>query len=212
MTCGCCLTLIFIGNRIIDRSSNPEPGCLRPLHTNVFVGIMNSFLFSQLWVNNKINKIDSKDRLTCLGTNSRRRITLNKNHSCTLLKNWPCVACCLWWGVWINAYIYVWVSVCVHVCVCINIYIYIYIYIYIIIIIMSCRQHGYPLPSLATSPYHSSAPAGLQGSILCTHIDAVCKFKLVVLLLVGHMWGSIGVHHLWARPCFSSSVLRVWFV
>ena len=26
------------------------------------------------------------------------------------------------------------------------------------------------------------------------------------------MWGSIGVHHLWARPCSSSSVLRAWFV
>ena len=24
--------------------------------------------------------------------------------------------------------------------------------------------------------------------------------------------GSIGVHHWWVRPCFSSSVLRVWFV
>ena len=74
------------------------------------------------------------------------------------------------------------------------------------IIIMSCRQHGYPWPSLATSPYHSSPPAGLQGYILCPHIVAVCKFELVVLLLHGHMWGSIGVHHLWARPCFSSSV------
>ena len=28
----------------------------------------------------------------------------------------------------------------------------------------------------------------------------------------GQMWGSIGVHHLWARPCFSSSVLHVWIV
>ena len=82
----------------------------------------------------------------------------------------------------------------------------------IIIIIMSCRQHGYPWPSLATSPYHSSPPAGLQGYILCPHIAAVCKFELVVLLLLGHMWGSIGVHHLRARPCFSSSVLRVWFI
>ena len=52
-----------------------------------------------------------------------------------------------------------------------------------IIIIMSCRQHGYPWPSLATSPYHSSPPAGLQGYILCPHIVAVCKFVLVVLLL-----------------------------
>ena len=82
----------------------------------------------------------------------------------------------------------------------------------IINIIMSCRQHGYPWPSLATSPYHSSPPAGLQGYILCPHIVAVCKFELVVLLLHGHMWGSIGVHHLWARPCFSSSVPRAWFV
>ena len=58
----------------------------------------------------------------------------------------------------------------------------------IIIIIMSCRQHGYPWSSLATSPYHSSPPAGLQGYILCPHIVAVCKFVLVVLLLHIHMW------------------------
>ena len=70
----------------------------------------------------------------------------------------------------------------------------------IIIIMMSCRQHGYPWPSLATSPYHSSPPAGLLGYILCPHIAAVCKFRPVVLLLFGHMWGSIGVHHLRARP------------
>ena len=88
----------------------------------------------------------------------------------------------------------------------------IYIFIIIIIIIMSCRQHGYPWPSLATSPYHSSTPAGLLGYILCPHIAAVCKFGLVDLLLLGHMWGSIGVRHLRARPCFSSSVLRVWLV
>ena len=83
---------------------------------------------------------------------------------------------------------------------------------YVIIIIMSRRQHGYPWPSLATSPYHSSPPAGLQGYILCPHIVAVCKFVLVVLLLHIHMWGSTEVHRLWARPCFSSSVPRVWFV
>ena len=33
----------------------------------------------------------------------------------------------------------------------------------IIIIIMSRRLRGYPWPSLAISPYHSSPPAGLQG-------------------------------------------------
>ena len=93
------------------------------------------------------------------------------------------------------------------------IYIYIYIYIYIIIIIiMSCRQHRYPWHSLATSPYYSPLLAGLQGYIPYPHIAAVCMFVLVVLLLLGHMRGSIGVHHWWVRPCFSSSVLHVWFV
>ena len=81
------------------------------------------------------------------------------------------------------------------------IYIYIYIYIYII---MSCRLHGYPWPSLATSPYRSSLLAGLQGYIPYPNIAAVCMFELVVLLLLDHMKGSIGVHQLWARLCFSS--------
>ena len=81
-----------------------------------------------------------------------------------------------------------------------------------IIIIMSCHYHGYPWPSLAISPYRSSPPAGLQGYIPYPYIAAVCMFELVVLLLLGHMWRSIGVHHLWARPCFSSMVLHVWFV
>ena len=83
------------------------------------------------------------------------------------------------------------------------------LYIYLI---MSCRLHGYPWLSLASSPYCSSLPAGLQDYILYPHIAAVCMFKLVILLLLGHMWGSIGVHYLWARLCFSSSDQRVWFV
>ena len=72
-----------------------------------------------------------------------------------------------------------------------NIYIYIYIYIYIIVIIMSRRWHGYPWPSLATSPYRSSPLVGLQGHIPYPHIAAECMFELVVLLLPGHMWGPL---------------------
>ena len=63
-----------------------------------------------------------------------------------------------------------------------------------------------------TSPYRSSLLAGLQGYIPYPHVAAVCMFVLVVLLLPGHMRGSIGVHHLWARLCYSCSVLRAWFV
>ena len=53
----------------------------------------------------------------------------------------------------------------------------------IIIIMMSCRQPGYPGPSLATSPYRSSPLVGLQGYIPYPHIVAECMFKLVALLL-----------------------------
>ena len=73
-----------------------------------------------------------------------------------------------------------------------------------IIIIMSCHRHENLWPSLATSPYRSSHLAGLQGYIPYPHIAAACMFELVVLLLLGHMWGSIGVYHIWARPCFTS--------
>ena len=65
-----------------------------------------------------------------------------------------------------------------------------------ILIIMSCRQYRYPWPSLATSPYRSSPLAGLQGYIPYPHRIAVCRFELVVLLLLGHMRGSTGIHHL----------------
>ena len=81
-----------------------------------------------------------------------------------------------------------------------------------IIIIMLCHRHRYPWLSLTTSPYRSSCMAGLQGCIPYPQIAAGCMFELVVLLLPGYMWGSIGVHHLWARPCFSSSDLHVWFI
>ena len=86
------------------------------------------------------------------------------------------------------------------------------IIIIIIIIIMSCRKHRYPWPSLATFLYRSSPLAGLLDYIPYLHIVAECMFVLVVLLLLGHMWGSIRVHHLWVRSCFSSSVLHVWLI
>ena len=47
-----------------------------------------------------------------------------------------------------------------------------------------------PDPLSPLLPYHSSPPASLQDYILLSHIVAVCKFVLVVLLLHIHMWGS----------------------
>ena len=92
------------------------------------------------------------------------------------------------------------------------IYIYIYIYIIIIIIIMSRYQHGYFLPSLNTPPYRLFLLADLPGYIQYRYIAAVCRFELVVLLLIVPVEGSTGAHHLRARPYFSRSVPHLWFV
>ena len=43
--------------------------------------------------------------------------------------------------------------------------------------------------------YQSSLLAGLQGYIPYPNIAAVRMFELVVLLLLGHMRGSLGVNH-----------------
>ena len=45
--------------------------------------------------------------------------------------------------------------------------------------------------SLATSPYRSSPLVGLQSHIPYPHIATECMFELVVLLLLGHMWGGL---------------------
>ena len=67
--------------------------------------------------------------------------------------------------------------------------------IIIIIILMSCHQHGYPWPSLATPPYRSLLLVGPEDYIPYLHRAALCRLQLVILLLLGHMRGSIGEHH-----------------
>ena len=67
---------------------------------------------------------------------------------------------------------------------------------FILIIIMSRHQCGYPRSSFATPPYRPLLPTGFQGYILYLHRAAVCRFELVVLLLLIHVKGSTGVHHL----------------
>ena len=50
------------------------------------------------------------------------------------------------------------------------------------------------LTSLATRPYRSSPLAGRQDNILYPHIATECISVLVVLLFLGHVWGSLRVH------------------
>ena len=78
-----------------------------------------------------------------------------------------------------------------------------------VIIIMSCHQHGYPWTSLATPPNRPLLPAGLPGYIPYRHRAALCRSWLVVLPLLVHVKGSTGVHHLWVRLYFSSSLVRL---
>ena len=68
-----------------------------------------------------------------------------------------------------------------------------YIYIYI-----SCRAASTdilePLSPLLPIIHRLWQVFSTTSHIL--KIAAVCMFELVVLLLLGQMWGSIGVHHL----------------
>ena len=85
------------------------------------------------------------------------------------------------------------------------------LYIIIIIIITSWRLHGYSWSPLAIPPYRSSFLVGPQGYIPYPHRAAVCRFELVVLLLLGHMrgpWENIPYELIPASPavsCMSSS-------
>ena len=67
----------------------------------------------------------------------------------------------------------------------------------IIIIILSRHQHGYPWSSPATPLYCPSLPVGLQGYILYWHRAVVCRFLLVILLLLVHVKGSTGVIYIY---------------
>ena len=89
-----------------------------------------------------------------------------------------------------------------YVYICIPIYICIHSYIYIHIYISSCRAGSTDIPdTLATFPYRSSPQAGLQENIMYPHIVAECMFVLVVLVLHGHVWGSISP----GTRCFSET-------
>ena len=82
-------------------------------------------------------------------------------------------------------------------------YIYIYIYIYI-----SCRAASTDIPD-PLSPLlpivHRFWQVFWATSRILTELLYSCMFKLPSC----HMRGFIGVHYLWARLCFSSSVLHV---
>ena len=68
----------------------------------------------------------------------------------------------------------------------------------------SCRAAGTDIPD-PLSPFLPIVHPlwQVQGYIPYPYIAAVCMFELVILLLPGHMWMSIGVYHVWARPYFS---------
>ena len=78
----------------------------------------------------------------------------------------------------------------------------------------SCRAGSTGIPD-RLSPLlpnvHRSRQVLWTTSRILTQLLNVCSCWSS-LLLHSHMWGSLRVHLLWVRPCFSSSVLHVWFV
>ena len=78
----------------------------------------------------------------------------------------------------------------------------------------SCRaiSTDIPDPLSLPPPYRPLLLAGPQGYSPYRHWAAVCRFQLVVLPSHVYVKGSTGLHHLWARPYFSSSFLLAWLV
>ena len=76
---------------------------------------------------------------------------------------------------------------------------------------MSRHQHGYPWPSLATPPYRPLLPAGIQSYILFRHRAAAYRFYLVVLPLIVHVKGSIGLQHL-CPACLVRLTLKIFVI
>ena len=84
--------------------------------------------------------------------------------------------------------------------------IYIYMYIYISLSLCCTISTGIPGPHSPHLPIvHCFRQFLMATSRIGTELLYV-GFELDVLLLLLHMKGSTGVHHLWARPYFSSSV------
>ena len=82
---------------------------------------------------------------------------------------------------------------------------------------MSCRLHGYPWPSLATSSYRSSPLAGLQGYMPYPHIAAVCHVRAghpaFVRPYVGvHTSTSLMSSSLLLQQCPACLVYLIWIV
>ena len=72
---------------------------------------------------------------------------------------------------------------------------FVFVYLYpqkIIIIIMRYCQHGYPWPSLATSPYRSSPLAGLKGYIPPVSSHSCCMYVRAGRPAFGRPY--VGVH------------------
>ena len=83
------------------------------------------------------------------------------------------------------------VYVCVYAYVCVFGCVYMSVYISFCAISMDI-----PDPFLTPLPYPSSLPAAPRGYTLYPHRADVCRCELVTLILLSHVKGSIGVHHL----------------
>ena len=82
-----------------------------------------------------------------------------------------------------------------------------------VIIMMSCRQHGYPWPSLATSPYRSSPLVGLQGYIPYPHRAARAgRPAFARPYVVVHRSKSLMSSSLLLQQCSACLVRLTWIV
>ena len=80
------------------------------------------------------------------------------------------------------------------------------------IITKSHCKHRFPWLFLSIGPYHPSLLASLPNYILCPYRAVIDRSLLVGQHWHDHLKKSIEEHHLWVRPCSSSSVPHVLFI
>ena len=82
--------------------------------------------------------------------------------------------------------------------------------------LLICHHHHYHVMLVArislTLSCHFSLSFIASGRSSGLHTVSSQELLNVCSCWSSCLWGSIGVHHLWARPCFSRDKLRVWFV
>ena len=125
---------------------------------------------------------------------------------------------CIYVSITLNLFTFINTPVCLYVCMYVSQYVHIYLSIYHCLDLKICLSIlvGAHLSIYLSQPVHIYQYISLFVSIYLSIYLSISNYTLSFLPFALQMFVLVvpllHSHRLWARPCFSSSVLRVWFV